>query len=366
MNRPYLSIIVPVYNGERWLKKCIESILNQTLREIELILIDDCSKDSSGEICDAYKEKDDRVIVIHNEKNIGGGTRAIGLGVATGEYIGFVDNDDWIDPDMYSNMLNLAWENNADVVICGYRGVNENTSYTQTIQYTDAIYTTQHDIITEIYDPMIIWGKLSPVVWNKIYKSSLFRDNRCEESMSLLKGVYSGDWMMNAIIMKHAKRVVVTSNVYYNYLRRTREYKYPEGFIEKKKDIWRKLATVLGYFENETNKYENALRHLRIKAIVDYINSLCDVNNKKDTVFAIIRKVAIAMNDTEVSESIRNFRIEFVPKESVENYKLISSRRKRVVYIIKTYWLKRLKYLYMRLQLQILHNQQNQFNKPEK
>lgn len=362
MEKPYISIIVPVYNADKWLKKCIESILNQTLQEIEVILVDDCSTDSSGKICDTYEKKDDRVIVIHGEKNSGGSTaRAIGISVASGEYIGFVDNDDWVDQGMYSNMLDVAWENNADVVICGYRGVQENTSYTQTIQYKDVIYTTQKNIITEIYDPMIIWGKLSPAVWNKIYKSSLFRYNKFEEIMLLLEDVYSADWMMNAIIMKQAKRVVLTSNVHYNYLRKTREYKYPESFIEKKKDIWKKLGTIFGYFESETDKYENALRHLRIKAIIDYINSLCDVQNKRDTIFTIIRKVAIAMSDTEVLESIRNFRIELVPEDSVKNYKLINSRRKRAFYIFKTYWLKRLKYLYMRLQLHIFHKSKSQF-----
>ena len=120
MTQPLISIIVPVYNVEQYLPHCIESITNQTHQELEIILINDGSTDSSGEICDRYAAIDARVRVNH-QKNAGVGvTRNIGLDRAKGEWIGFVDSDDWIVPEMYSKLLNAAIANDVRVAACGY------------------------------------------------------------------------------------------------------------------------------------------------------------------------------------------------------------------------------------------------------
>ena len=102
---PRLSVIVPVYNVETFLPACIDSILSQTFRDLELILIDDGSPDACGRICDKYAEKDTRVRVIHQENRGVSAARNAGLQIASGEYIGFVDPDDWITPEMYAMLL---------------------------------------------------------------------------------------------------------------------------------------------------------------------------------------------------------------------------------------------------------------------
>lgn len=114
-----LSVIVPVYNVERYLERCVDSILNQTVEDLEIILVDDGSTDGSGAMCDAYAEKYGNVRVHH--KPNGGLTTAwkAGLTLASGKYVGFVDSDDWIDPDMYERMLTLAEREDADVTVCG-------------------------------------------------------------------------------------------------------------------------------------------------------------------------------------------------------------------------------------------------------
>ena len=122
---PKISVIVPVYNVEKYLRKCIESILNQTFREFELILVDDGSTDSSGKICDEYALKDSRIKVIHKENGGASSARNAGLDVAKGEYIGFVDSDDWIEMDMYGELYRLIKENNTDISVCGINNIKD-------------------------------------------------------------------------------------------------------------------------------------------------------------------------------------------------------------------------------------------------
>lgn len=114
-----LSIIVPVYNVEQYLPRCIDSILEQTFQNFELILVDDGSKDKSGEICDEFAKKDNRIIVIHQENKGVNTARNAGLDIATGSYITFVDSDDWIQPDSYCKSIGLM-ETNRDIDLLQY------------------------------------------------------------------------------------------------------------------------------------------------------------------------------------------------------------------------------------------------------
>lgn len=115
---PIISVIVPVYNAAQFLQPCVDSILSQTYQQLEVILIDDGSSDESSILCDNYSALDPRVICIHQKNGGAAAARNRGLEIATGEYIAFVDSDDWIDPDMYATMLSAAQENNCDLVIC--------------------------------------------------------------------------------------------------------------------------------------------------------------------------------------------------------------------------------------------------------
>lgn len=115
---PKISVIIPVYNVETYLRSCIDSILAQTLRDLEVLLIDDGSTDSSGAICDFYAGKDSRVKTVHTKNAGAASARNKGLSLATGSFVAFVDSDDWIDPDMYETMAKAAEERACDLVIC--------------------------------------------------------------------------------------------------------------------------------------------------------------------------------------------------------------------------------------------------------
>ena len=118
MSKPLLSIIVPVYNVEKYIERCIKSILNQSFTNFELILVDDGSPDNCGKICDEYKKKDSRIKVIHKKNGGLSDARNAGLNIATGKYIGFVDSDDIIHPQMYEKLFNCINKYNSDIVQC--------------------------------------------------------------------------------------------------------------------------------------------------------------------------------------------------------------------------------------------------------
>ena len=138
---PELSIIVPVYKVEKYLPRCIDSILAQTFGDFELILIDDGSPDGCGRICDEYARKDKRIVVIH-QKNMGvSAARNAGLDIARGRYIGFVDSDDWIEPQMYEVMMDAIRENGADMAVCGVRYADEDGKFTRADRLSEGVYT---------------------------------------------------------------------------------------------------------------------------------------------------------------------------------------------------------------------------------
>lgn len=119
MKQPLISIIIPVYNGEKYLRPCIESILQQSYQNWELLLIDDGSHDHSGAICDEYSA-DPRITAIHKQNGGQAAARNKGISMAKGDYISFIDCDDWLEPDMYEQLINTLQEQQAEIIICGY------------------------------------------------------------------------------------------------------------------------------------------------------------------------------------------------------------------------------------------------------
>ena len=170
-----ISIIVPVYNVESYLSKCLESIINQTYKNIEIILIDDGSTDDSGKICDEYAAKDNRINIIHKTNGGVSDARNSGLEIAQGEYIGFVDSDDYIELDMYETLLNFLLNNNLDVVMCSsYKVKNKNIIKCK--DFKPYIFNSKEEIIEDL---LINKYKGSPItVWNKLFKRGVLKEVR--------------------------------------------------------------------------------------------------------------------------------------------------------------------------------------------
>lgn len=173
---PEISIIVPVYNVEKYIRKCIESILNQTFSDFELILVDDGSTDNSGKICDEYKLKDDRVIVIHKENSGVSSARNVGIDNANGKFLGFVDGDDYIEKDMYETLYKDIKEFDADISVCQVYDEYNNSCKPR----TGGSNAMKRGVLNNItaFKLTILRNIIGVTVWNKLYKKKLFENCR--------------------------------------------------------------------------------------------------------------------------------------------------------------------------------------------
>ena len=165
-----LSIIVPVYNVKPYIDKCITSILDQSFKDFELILVDDGSTDGSGEMCDAFLKHDVQIKVIHQKNQGLSGARNTGIRIAKGKYLAFVDSDDWLEHDMLLKMIETAERQHADIVVCRGQLVESNGSISGYVGYDNQeIMSTKSATIEILKDE-----KMQSFAWNKIYKRNLF------------------------------------------------------------------------------------------------------------------------------------------------------------------------------------------------
>ncbi|MVN22043.1 glycosyltransferase [Mucilaginibacter arboris] len=200
-----LSIIVPVYNKSKYINRCIQSILSQTFTDFELILVNDGSTDDSGDRCNFYAILDSRVVVIHQNNHGVSAARNAGLNIARGTYIGFVDCDDEIDPDMYSTLINTAKHYDADISICGVRKV---------FPYKVELYYGTNAI--KVYNKIEAIGglfkkKFSRSVCDKIYKAEIAKKIKFE-------GYMNEDTFYNFLIFIETNKIVFNDVIKYNYL----------------------------------------------------------------------------------------------------------------------------------------------------
>jgi glycosyltransferase involved in cell wall biosynthesis len=202
-----ISVIVPVYNVEEYLHRCVDSILLQTHKDLEVILINDGSTDNSGRICDWYKNQDHRIKVVHKENGGLSSARNAGLDIANGEYIGFVDSDDWIAHDMYEYMLNLIDDTGSDVAVINYILVNDVLEYSQE-RITYKTYEGK-EILREYLLEGTKTGSYS--FCRNLYKKDLFYEIRFPV------GKINEDIATNYMVLTSAKRMVKSNYAGYFY-----------------------------------------------------------------------------------------------------------------------------------------------------
>lgn len=204
-----ISVIVPIYNVEKYLNRCIESIVNQTYRDLEIILVDDGSTDHCGEMCDDWVRKDERIKIIHKENGGLSDARNAGMKIANGNYIAFVDSDDWIDLFMYEHMMRIMNANQSEIVSCGFRKVQKKELGNEPSE----IQWKQYDAESAL-KAMITEKGLNQVVWNKLYERSII------DGIWFEKGKCNEDEFWSYQVIGRAKRITAIKNVYYNYFQR--------------------------------------------------------------------------------------------------------------------------------------------------
>lgn len=176
-----VSVIVPVYNTEKYLRRCLDSLVNQTIEDIEIIVINDCSPDNSKEILKEYEKKHkDKIKVFHNKTNKGiGYNRNYGIKKATGEYIGFVDSDDWVNETMYDKLYKKAKEDNLDLVLCNFHKMLEKENDLEEIASSEISYFKNTNL--KQTPNLLLDVELAP--WNKLYKKELIKEITFPENL---------------------------------------------------------------------------------------------------------------------------------------------------------------------------------------
>lgn len=211
-----ISVIVPIYNVKDYLPNCIESIKNQTYKNLEIILVDDGSTDGSGEICDKYANNDSRIIVIHKQNGGLVSARKSGIQRARGKYATYVDGDDWIDPVMYEKLLSQIAD--ADIIISGkIRDYGNHLVYERN-KIPDGIYSDK-DLKNNIYSTMMYTGKfydrgISPQIYQNLYIRTLLLENQLEVPDKISVGE---DAACTYPTLLNANKIAVTSDCYYHY-----------------------------------------------------------------------------------------------------------------------------------------------------
>lgn len=203
-----ISVIVPVYKVENYLQKCLESIVTQTYDNLEIILIDDGSPDGCGAVCDGYAARDPRILVVHQENKGLSAARNAGLELATGDWIGFVDSDDWLEPDLYEYLLSHALQYDADIAVCGR--IDEYADHSKVESMERLQHVSRHDALGLLFQDTLLQSH----VWDKLFRRYLFRDirfpvGRCYEDVAVMYRLFAA-----------ANSLVLLPEAKYHYLQR--------------------------------------------------------------------------------------------------------------------------------------------------
>lgn len=212
-----VSVIIPIYNVEKYLQKCIESVINQTYKKLEIILIDDGSTDASALICDEYATKDNRIIVIHKDNGGLSEARNFGLDIFTGKYVVFMDSDDWVESDYIESFLKYATEET--IVCCRYKYLNKSKTTIvgseKVLKHTAMEYI---DCFQKSYLRAIGWRLKQPytyVVWNRLYP------RKCFDKIRFPLGRLCEDVYVVFEVVLQCKNVVMIPDVTYNHINRS-------------------------------------------------------------------------------------------------------------------------------------------------
>lgn len=268
-----ISVIVPIYNVEKYLRKCIDSILNQTYSNLEIILVDDGSPDGCSKICDEYALKDKRIIVIHKINGGLSSARNAGLDIAKGDYIAFVDSDDWIEPNMYEEMLSFMQSEQLDLVECGINLISD--SKQKLFKQQPNIIITGKEALRKHLDPYGKSNQMLPrvAVWSKLFKRSFWTQNRFPE------GQIHEDYLLTCKALYESKKVGLLYRGMLNHVTDN-----PTSIINSKfsrRDLY-KEKQLLFRIEYLKSKHEDGLVHLAETEYYIYLVSviwICYQNN---------------------------------------------------------------------------------------
>ncbi|WP_238602003.1 glycosyltransferase family 2 protein [Lysinibacillus parviboronicapiens] len=334
---PFLSIIVPIYNVEPYLRKCIESILKQQFVDFELILVNDGSTDSCPIICEEYAERDARIIVIHQENGGLVSARKAGLTIACGQYIGYVDSDDWIEADMYSALCDAARKFDVDIVICDIVENYSEQEVKRTQFVAPGLYRKDR-MKQEVYPVMLYSGEyfrfgLFPSVSNKLFKRELLEKFQFEVDERIRLGE---DVACTYPCLLEANRIFILQDKYLYHYRQTPSSMtahYDDKFFEKilvlceqLNDCKRKTEDVVPNFTEQLQYY---FTYLAIAAVQ---NEFSRYNHKRFHKKKSFIKKILAHED--IHKALHAVQLKEMPLKSKVYIRLLKKQQIQLLYVL--------------------------------
>ena len=298
-----ISVIIPAYNAAPYLKNCLDSVLSQTYRRLEIVLVDDGSTDETLEIADSYQDRfPDRIKVIHTENRGVTSARFTGVRAASGEWIGFVDADDEIEPDMYERLLSNALKYNADISHCGHQTIVNNGARVHYF-YNTGRFAVQ-DRKTGMKD--LLEGVFEPSLWNKLMKRELLLEIIAESAIDLsIK--FNEDYLMNYYLFSRAKSTVYEDFCGYHYLARSDSATRKSFQVEKSLDPVRVNKLIL---DDVIPELKAVAWHNYLRCCLNAYISICDRPEYGDEARQL--KQALLTNRDRTNLLSRNERIKMV------------------------------------------------------
>ncbi|MGE5458927.1 MAG: glycosyltransferase family 2 protein [Methanobacterium sp.] len=281
MMKPKISVIVPVYNAKPYLHQCADSILGQTFSDLELILIDDGSTDGSAAICDDYARQDKRVRVLHQENSgIVSVVRNKGIAMSQGEYLTFVDADDWIEPQMYAEMLNIINSHGADIGICSYCSIYQEMNQDNIMIWADGQVFAGEEIKEQLVPAFIstidLHGNEQQLEFTSVCRA-VFRRSFLEQKQIRFdeRIKYMEDFLFIVKSFSEAQKITINKDSYYNYRqnannKNTITQRYMDGKYESRQLAKQEIINVL----QKTNYLHRMQKQIAWRNCLNVINSL--------------------------------------------------------------------------------------------
>lgn len=321
-NEAIISVIVPIYNIEKCVGKCIESIIHQTYKNLEIILVDDGSTDRSGLICDEYAGKDDRILVIHKQNEGLSDARNSGLEICKGKYVGFVDGDDWLKADMYEFLYQTLVSYNADVAVCGHYLEDDGGIYaSECADGSLKVYNCREAVCAVVIDE-----KIHSFAWDKLYKKELF------DGIKYPAGRYVQDIFTTYKVFMKANRVVCNNQPKYYYYQRKDSIQRTRG----SKLNWDQFCVYKESVEILENEYPE-LRELLIIRLVSFgiaaYNSILikeklsekEEQQKKEILYTILKN-RNEIEEKKYGKKMLRYRIRFMAGKNYDKAYLLLKR----------------------------------------
>lgn len=307
---PKISVIVPVYDCEKYIKKCVDSILNQTFKDLEIILIDDGSTDKSGKICDELKLKDGRIKVIHQENKGVSSARNEGLKIANGEYISFVDGDDYLSEDMYEFLYDNLKKSGADISVCGivncFLKADGSEKRVRQFSFNGSGLLSGKEAMSEALKSRIF--SVNPV--NKLFSANIFKGEKFPE------GKTSEDAFLVPKILLKAKKVFYSSETKYYYVRHessitTSDFAHNDWYV---------VEAYKNHFEFIKENYPELIKEAEFRYIWAYIY--------------VLDKIIVSRSKVKHSDYLRA--LNFVRKSALKIFlnPYFSLKRKVAVFVL--------------------------------